>query len=78
MYPTPNSNSSVTLGLLVNDKLKKGVKFLDDPKIVTKKVNATCERCRLIDCKERVAPPLVVDKMIKNKAIEEEINQLIN
>ena len=78
MYPTPNSNSSVTLGLLVNDKLKKGVRFLDDPKIVTKKVNATCERCRLTDCKKRVAPPLVVDKMIKNKAIEEEINELIN
>ncbi len=78
MYPTPNSNSSVTLGLLVNDKLKKGIKFLDDPKIVTRKVNATCERCKLTDCQERVALPIVVKKLIKIKAIEDEVNKLIN
>jgi len=78
MYPTPNSNSSVTIGLLVDDKLKKAIKFLNDPKIINKKVNATCERCRLTDCKERVAPPIVVDKLLKAEAIENEINKLIN
>jgi len=78
MYPTPNANSSVTLGLLVNDKLKKKIAFLNDPKIITKNVNATCERCRLTDCKERVAEASVVAKMRKDDAIEEEINQLLN
>lgn len=78
MYPTPNANSSVTLGLLVNDKLKKKIAFLKDPKIITKSVNATCERCILTDCKERVAEASVVRNMNKDAAIEEEINQLLN
>jgi len=78
MYPTPNANSSVTLGLLINDKLKKGIQFLEDPNIITRKVNATCERCRLTECEERVAPPIVVKKLIKIKAIEDEVNKLIN
>lgn len=78
MYPTPNANSSVTLGLLINDKLKKNIQFLDDSKIATRKVNATCERCRLTDCHERVAPPTVVEKDLKEKAIESEIEQLLN
>ena len=78
MYPSPNANSSVTLGLLVNDKLKKKIAFLKDPKIITKSVNATCERCILTDCKERVAEASVVRNMNKDAAIEEEINQLLN
>lgn len=78
MYPTPNANSSVTLGLLINDKLKNNIQFLNDSKIVTRKVNATCERCRLTDCHERVAPPIVVEKALKEQTIETEIEQLLN
>ena len=78
MYPTPNANSSVTLGLLVNDKLKKKIAFLNDDKVLTKKVNATCERCSLTDCKERVAEASIVVKKLKEEAIENEINELLN
>ncbi len=78
MYPTPNSNSSVTLGLLVNDKLKKSIAFLNDEKISTKEVNATCERCYLTDCKERAAEASIVLEKREKKVIEIEINELLN
>jgi len=78
MYPTPRSNSSVTIGLLVNDKLKKSIAFLNDEKISTKKVNATCERCDLTDCKERAAEASIVLEKRKQKVIEIEINELLN
>lgn len=78
MYPTPNANSSVTIGLLLNDSLKKKVMFLNDVKISTKKVNATCERCRLTDCKERVADASIVAKKLQEQALEKEISELLN
>ena len=78
MYPTPNANSSVTIGLLLNDSLKKKVKFLTDKGISIKKVNATCERCRLTDCKERVADASIVAKKLQEQALEKEINELLN
>ncbi len=78
MYPTPNANSSVTIGLLINDKLKKKISFLKDEKILTKKVNATCERCTLTDCKDRVAKASVVEKENIERAVENEINKLLN
>jgi transcriptional regulator with XRE-family HTH domain len=78
MYPTPNSNSSVTLGLLVNDKLKNKIAFLNDEKVITKKVNATCERCRLVDCKERATEATVIIRQDLEDNIEKELNQLLN
>lgn len=58
--PTPNSNVSVTIGLLLNDELKKKVNFWNDPNITSRQVSATCERCPLTDCQERAAPPHVL------------------
>ncbi len=55
--PKPGLNSSVTLGLAVDDTLRKTIKFLDDPALGLRIVNETCERCPLPDCQERVAPP---------------------
>jgi len=77
MHPTPNSNRSVTLGFLLNDKLKNEMKFWNDPNIIARDVNATCERCPLTDCKERVAPPYAINKINKEAAIEEDINMIL-
>ena len=57
--PTKGVNSSMTLGLLVDDHLKKTVKFVSDKRIGIKLVNETCERCRASNCNMRVAPPRV-------------------
>jgi transcriptional regulator with XRE-family HTH domain/Zn-dependent peptidase ImmA (M78 family) len=54
--------SSVTIGLLVNEQLRKRISFLADPNLPTRLVNTTCERCPLSDCDARVVPPLALER----------------
>ena len=72
-YPSPNQNVSVTIGLLVNDHLKQQVKFLDDPSIQFREVNKTCERCDILDCQERAAPPKVIQKREEWRKVQESL-----
>ena len=51
---------SVTIGMLINDNLKRTIQFWDDPQIPQVIVNKTCERCAISDCKERVVPPYIL------------------
>lgn len=53
------TNSSISLGFLMNDKFKRTVRFWDDPAVSRIDVNETCERCGLTpaQCQERVAEP---------------------
>lgn len=69
---------SISIGLLINKQLERKVKFLEDPKIVTRNVGVTCERCAITDCKDRKVPPIALEKSAKNQKIEkivEELNQ---
>jgi len=66
--PTPKTNSSITIGFLVNDNLKEKIKFWDDPEITIRKVGVACERCSELNCPERVAPP---------KSLQEEERTLV-
>ena len=75
-YPTPDRNVSVTLGLLINDHLRKLIRFHDDPQIQSVVVNTTCERCPIEDCTERIAPPRVVQRREKRKAIARALEAL--
>jgi hypothetical protein len=75
-YPSPNRNVSVTIGLLINDQLKKGIHFIDDPSIQIRDVNKTCERCPLKDCDERAAPPAVINKRDEWRKIQHSLEQL--
>jgi transcriptional regulator with XRE-family HTH domain len=54
--------SCLTIGIKIDDSLKKAVNFLEDPKIPQKIVGQTCERCDLTDCLERACPPIIVDR----------------
>jgi len=74
----PQLNHSVTIGLLINNELKKRLAFLSDPKIILRLVNESCERCPLTDCKERAAAPVIYDKAEKTKQLEDELNQFIS
>lgn len=47
----------VTLGVLLNQKARSTLAFLNDPNIVKKVVSDTCERCGLETCEERQANP---------------------
>lgn len=75
-YPSPRHNVSVTLGLLINDDVRRQVRFLDDPAIQAREVNKTCERCALTDCAERAAPPLVITKKEKYRQIIQKLDEL--
>lgn len=63
VYPSTSGDldSSITLGLLVDDQFKEHVKFWNDPEISRVDVHETCERCPLNEqqCNERVAPPSI-------------------
>lgn len=75
-YPTPNRNVSVTIGLLMNDELREKIAFYNDPAIQFREVNKTCERCSLTDCRERAAPPAVVEKREEWRRIQARLAEL--
>lgn len=60
--PQPGRHSSISLGLRVNEALKKKLKCWNDPAIPVRWVNETCERCPAVDCQERTAPPRVLQE----------------
>lgn len=60
---TANTNTSVSLGFLLDDDFKRTVRFWNDPAIPDLDVNLTCERCGLTaaECQDRVAPPSIFE-----------------
>lgn len=76
-YPAPRRNVSVSIGMLLNDNLKKEIKFLEDPSIEARTVHTTCERCSISDCEVRAAEPLIINKRTKLNTIEARIEALI-
>lgn len=76
-YPAPDKNVSVTLGMLIDDRLKEKIKFWDDPAVTVREVNNTCERCAIENCLERSAPPKVVTSREKRKKIDAALKDLL-
>jgi hypothetical protein len=56
---------SVTLGLLIDQHLLRAMPSLNDPLIPSWLVHTTCERCGIMDCKERAAAPEIITKAEK-------------
>lgn len=75
--PTPDTNISVTVGFLLNDKLKETFRFWDDDNIPVQQVNNTCERCSVTDCEQRVQPPKVLEFNQRRDNIETALENLI-
>ncbi|MDF1548880.1 MAG: hypothetical protein P1P88_13735, partial [Bacteroidales bacterium] len=68
--------SSVTIGLLMTEKLKAVFNFIKDPKLRQRVVHTTCERCSMTDCDNRVAPPEVIDAANRENELEIELKKL--
>jgi len=66
-----NESTSVTIGLLMNDSLRKIFKFLSDSDLKYKEVNTTCERCSMPDCGSRVAPPIAIERKNEQQEIKD-------
>lgn len=67
---------SVTLGLHINDKLRKMIRFLGDPKLPKRIVNTTCERCSMPDCESRAAPPITTENKLRLERVKEGLKEL--
>lgn len=77
---TEKTNSSITLGFLLNDAFREAVRFWDDPAIPRVLVHETCERCGLseAECRDRVAPPTLYQKDQMRKTQEKALQQLLH
>ncbi|MEM5539863.1 helix-turn-helix domain-containing protein [Olleya sp. AS48] len=71
-----NQYRSISVGLLINKQLKRKLNFLNDPKIESKNVGVTCERCAIMDCKVREVAPIFLDKKAKNEKLESIVQAL--
>lgn len=67
---------SVSIGLQINNQLRKKVGFLNDPAIKTVDVGVTCERCAISSCELRQAPPKFLNREDKNKKTAEVVTAL--
>lgn len=72
-----NTNFSITLGILLNDEVRKKINFCDDPEIPSVIVNDTCERCNIQNCGERVAQPVEYEKKIRDEELKKALRKLI-
>ncbi|THH34930.1 helix-turn-helix domain-containing protein [Neolewinella litorea] len=75
-YPRAGQNVSVTLGILINDRVREEIAFVDDPAIPHVVVNTTCEHCPIEDCQVRAAPPTVVLARERYRAMKEALARL--
>ncbi len=67
---------SVTLGILIDQKLLQRMPFVNDKSIPVKTVHTTCERCGIMDCKERAIAPIFIQQQEKKEKIKEALLQL--
>lgn len=74
--PTESLTGTISIGLLLNENLRRKVRFLDDPAIVHRYVNETCERCPALDCLERAAPPVVLEKQLWQEKVMQTLEGL--
>ena len=70
--------SSVSLGFRLDEGFERAVKFAADPAITRLDIDGTCERCRLTEaeCRDRVAPPYLLEIQRARREIEQELISL--
>jgi transcriptional regulator with XRE-family HTH domain len=74
----PSGTSSVSLGFRCDEEFEQTVRFAWDPAITRFDIDGTCERCRFTpeECRERAAPPYLLERHIERREIEIELNSL--
>ena len=69
---------SVCIGISLDARQKRKLKFLDGKKVKNREVGKTCERCAIEDCQERVVKPKILNRLKHKERIEERIEKLID
>lgn len=74
----PSATSSVSLGFRCDEAFERAVRFANDPAITRLDIDGTCERCRLTieECRERAAPPYLLELQHSRREIEQELASL--
>ncbi len=72
----PQNTTSITIGLLIDEKLQQLFPFLDDPDLMTKQVNNSCERCQISNCESRAAEPVVIQLQKERQMVKNSLYQL--
>jgi XRE family transcriptional regulator, fatty acid utilization regulator len=67
---------SVTIGLMIDQKLLQTMPFVNDTVIPVRTVHTTCERCGILDCKERAVLPIEILKDQQQEEINKALVQL--
>lgn len=78
MYPVSGFNTSVSVGILINDNFNKTVAFANDKKIANLTVSEACELCSIQNCAERVAAPIILERNEKLKKINVNLKSFLN
>lgn len=47
--------AAVTVGILINDKSREAISYIDDPQLPIRETGESCERCSVSQCQERAA-----------------------
>ncbi len=68
--------TSVTIGLLVDEKLEQLFPWITAPGVLHQQVNNSCERCEIQHCESRAAPPLVIDIQNKRQEVKSQLGRL--
>lgn len=71
-----NEMVSVTIGLMIDQKLLQTMSFVNDTAIPVRTVHTTCERCGIMDCKERAVPPVEILKEQQQEKINKALKLL--
>ena len=58
--PQPDRHSSLSIGLRMNETLRRKLRWWNDDNIPVRWVNETCERCPAVDCGERAVAPRIL------------------
>ncbi|MFM2269389.1 MAG: hypothetical protein RL757_2830 [Bacteroidota bacterium] len=71
-------NVSVTIGIMVDNDVRKKIAFLNDPAIPTRLVNTTCERCAMTDCTERAIEPTIIKKRNERQQMQAALKEILD
>lgn len=74
----PAATSSVSLGFRFDEEFERICRFAQDPSVTRLDIDGTCERCRLTpeECRERAAPPRLLELQRIRRDIEQELASL--
>ncbi len=75
-YKGSSEMVSVTIGLSIDQKLLQAMPFVNDEAIPVRTVHTTCERCGIMDCKERAAAPIEIIKQQQQEKMNAGLTQL--